>query len=103
MAASAEVTYIKFQPESANTLGTVVDLVRRILHADATSIISFSLADETVTWQAASGFRAHLIDAQHQLAQPITNKLAQRALTADSVMILEGIGVRDELPAGDFP
>ena len=103
MAASAEITYNHSQPESATTLGTIVDLVRRILHADATSIITFSLADETVTWQAASGFRAHAIDAQHQLVQPITNKLAQRALTADSVTILEGIGVHDELPAGDFP
>jgi two-component system NtrC family sensor kinase len=103
MAASAEVTYIRSQPESANTLDRIVDLVRRILRADVTSVVSFSLVDETITWKAASGFRAHVIDAQHPLVQPITNKLAQRALTAESLMILEGIGVRDELPASDFP
>ena len=102
MAAPAEVTYKPSQPESATTLRTIVELVRRITHADVTSVVSFSPSDETITWQAASGFRVHVIDEDHPLVRPVTNKIGQRALQTDSLIILEGIGVRDEFPASDF-
>jgi PAS domain S-box-containing protein len=103
MAASAEVIHAPTQPESASTLRTIVELVRRIMHADVTSIVSFSLADKTITWKAASGFRAHLVDEDHPLVRPITNKIAQQPLTTDSMMIFEGIGVTDEIPGSEFP
>ena len=102
MAAPAEVTYKPSQPESATTLRTIVELVRRITHADVTSVVSFSPSDETITWQAASGFRVHVIDEDHPLVRPVTNKVGQRALQTDSLIILEGIGMRDEFPASDF-
>ena len=92
MAAPAEVINLPDQPESASTLRTIVELVRRIMRADVTSIVSFSLSEKTITWKAASGFREHLIDDGHPLVRPITNQIAQRALTADSVMTFEGIG-----------
>ncbi len=103
MAAPAEVINAPDQPESASTLRTIVELVRRIMRADVTSIVSFSLAEKTITWKAASGFREHLIDDDHPLVRPITNEIAQRALTADSVMTFEGIGSEEVLPAGEFP
>jgi len=103
MTAPAEVTYAPTQPESASTLRTIVDLVRRIMHADVTSIVSFSLSEKTITWKAASGFRAHVIDDDHPLVRPITNKIAQRALSADWVMTFEGIGAGGELAAHEFP
>ncbi|PYS43761.1 MAG: hypothetical protein DMF71_06190 [Acidobacteria bacterium] len=102
MAAPAEVTQISSLLESATTLGTIVDLVRRITHADTTSVVSFSLAEKTMTWEAASGFRAHVIDDGHPLIRPMTNRIAERALMIDEVRILESIG-SPEFPAEDFP
>ena len=57
MAVAIDVTHRETsQPESATTLGTIVDLVRRITHADTTSVVSFSQIDNTITWEAAAGF-----------------------------------------------
>jgi two-component system NtrC family sensor kinase len=103
MTASAEVIHSANQTESAATLRTIVDLVRRITRADVTSIVSFSLAEKTITWRAASGFRAHIIDDDHPLVRPITKEIAQGPLTADSLMILERIGAPKGLPASEFP
>ena len=103
MAAPAEVAQIPSPPESATTLSTIVDLVRRITHADVTSLLSFSLGDKTVTWKAASGFRTYTVDDTNPRSYPIANRPSQRALEADSAMILQGIGVNPELPAVDFP
>jgi two-component system NtrC family sensor kinase len=103
MAASAEVIHAPTQPESATTLHTIVELVHRIMHADLTSVVSFSLSESTITWKVASGLRAHAIDDEHPLVRPITNEVARRAIAANTTLVLEGIGVRDEFPAKDFP
>jgi len=103
MTAPAEVTYAPAHPESATTLRTIVDLVRRITRADVISILGFSIADKTVTWKAASGFRTYTVDHTNPRSYPITNRPSQYALEADSVKVLQGIGVRPELPAADFP
>ncbi len=104
MAVSIEVNDAQTsQSESAATLRTIVELARRITHADVASVVSFSLADKTITWRAVSGFRAHAIDDTQTLVQPIPSELARRAVNADSVLVLKGIGVRDELPADEFP
>ena len=102
MAAPAEATPSRFQPERASTLQTIVDLVRRTMHADVASIVSFSLAENTVTWKAGSGLRTHVIDDEHPLVQPITNEVARRSIAANATAVIEGIGVRDEFPARDF-
>jgi len=103
MTAPAEVTYAPAHPESATTLRTIVDLVRHITHADVISILGFSIADKTVTWKAASGFRTYTVDHTNPRSYPIANLPSQYALEADSVKVLQGIGVRPELPAADFP
>src|SRR5712691_451372 len=102
MAVPAEPTPAKPRPESASTLQTIVELVRRTMHADVASIVSFSLTENTITWKAASGLRAHVIDDEHPLVQPITNDLARRSIAANATTVVEGIGVRDEFPAKDF-
>ena len=102
MAAPAEATPASFQPESASTLQTIVELVRRTMHADVASIVSFSLTENTIRWKAASGLRAHVVDDDNPLVQPITNDVARRLIAADATAVVEGIGVRDEFPARDF-
>src|SRR4030081_40592 len=102
MAAPAEVTQISSQPESAPTLRTIVELVRRMMRADVASVVGYSLADETITWKAASGFRAHVIDEEHPLVRPITNEIAQEPLTTDSLLILTGIGTHEGVSATEF-
>src|SRR5260370_23329527 len=103
MAATAEGTHVQSRPESATTLRTIVELVRRITRADVTSIVSLSATDKTITWKAASGFRAHVIDEEHQLVQPLAAGVAGPALETDSIMILQGMGTSNEFPANEFP
>src|SRR5437879_906816 len=104
MAASIEVNYAQTShTESATTLRTTVELVRRITHADVISIVSFSLAEKTMTWRAASGLQSHVIDDQRPLTRPLTNRIANRALTANGVMILAGLGENPDFPAENFP
>src|SRR5712692_1524470 len=104
MAASIEVNFAQTShPESATTLRTIVELVRRITHADVISIVSFSLAEKTMTWKAASGFQSQVIDDQRPLIRSLTNRIANRALTANDVMILEGLGENPNFPAENFP
>jgi PAS domain S-box-containing protein len=102
MAAAIDVTHRETsQTESATTLGTIVDLVRRITHADTTSVVSFSQIDNTITWEAASGFTT--VDIARPTTQQLNNVLADRVLAADSVVIVQGIGRRDGYPAEEFP
>src|SRR5260370_17050599 len=103
MAVPAEAAPVQSRPQSATTLHTIVELVRRIMHADVTSVVSFSLSESTITWKVASGLRAHVIDAEHPLVRPITNEAGRRALAAQTTLVLEGIGVCEEFPAKDFP
>jgi two-component system NtrC family sensor kinase len=103
MTAPAEVSYVPTPPESATTLGTIVDLVRRIMHADVASIVSFSMVDETITWQAISGFRAHALDELRPFIHPQASALVKQALTAKTVGVLKGIGTRGDVPAESFP
>jgi PAS domain S-box-containing protein len=103
MTSAAEVIHAPRQTESATTLRTLVELVRRILHADVVSLVHFSLSAESITWKAASGFRAHLIDDAHSLVMPLTNELFRRSIAANETVVLDGIGLRPELPASGFP
>src|SRR6266480_3085413 len=103
MAASAPRTPVQEQSKSATTLSTIVDLVRRIMHADVTSIVSFSLSDKTVGWEAASGFRNFSLEDANLPRKPIADTPLQLALEADSVTIVQGIGVDPKLPATAFP
>jgi len=103
MAVPAEAAPVQSRPQSATTLHTIVELVRRIMHADVTSVVRFSLADESITLMVASGMRAHLIDRDHPLVKLITTEVARRAIAARTTLVLEGIGGCDEFPGEDFP
>src|SRR5574341_925209 len=90
------------QPESATTLSTIVELVRRITHADTTSIVRLSASDNAIIWKAASGFRTQLVDPERPLTQRLSSSV-ESSLATGSVFILQGIGASDDLPASDFP
>jgi PAS domain S-box-containing protein len=103
MAAAIDVTHVETsQPESATTLRTIVELVRRIMKADTATILGFSLADEKVTWKAASGFTTD-IDYSEPVFRPAGSAMARRALENNTIAIMQGIGTRPEFPAEEFP
>jgi PAS domain S-box-containing protein len=89
------------QPGSAKTLGTVVETVRRVMRADTASVAAFSLAERTITWKGLSGFREH--DGGGEIVVPLRGLAAEHAASADALLILEGVGVSDALPASEFP
>jgi PAS domain S-box-containing protein len=102
MSAPAEGTGANPRPEFSPSLQTIVELVRRIMHADVASILGFSLIDETVTWKAASGFSV-AIDYLQPVFRPLGSTIARRAYEENTIGILQGIGTRPEFPAESFP
>jgi two-component system, NtrC family, sensor kinase len=88
--------------ESATTLRTMADTVRRIMRADTTSIASFSLPERSVIWKAASGFRSQA-KAEADLVVPLAGNFFERIAVADELVIIKGIGIHDEFPLTDFP
>lgn len=102
MAASPEAPATNSRPEFAPALQTIVELVRRIMNADVASILGYSLIDETVRWKAASGFTTQ-VDYQQPVFRPLGSEIAKRALSDQTVGILQGIGRRADYPQTDFP
>jgi len=90
-------------PESATTLRTVVETVRRVMRSDTAAVASLARTEQTITWKATSGFRAHAEVAEQELAMPLSGAIAERAANTDELLVLEGIGARDDLPAAEFP
>jgi two-component system NtrC family sensor kinase len=90
-------------PESAAALRTVVETVRRVMRADTTSVAIFSLADKTIVWQALSGFRSHQSAGARGITMPLRGHSYEQAAASGNLTIIEGIGVRDDLPPEDFP
>jgi PAS domain S-box-containing protein len=95
------VQAIGARTESAAALHTVVETVRRVMYADTAAVASFSLADKTITWKATSGFRTR--PGAQEFVMPLAGPIAERAATTEELLLLEGIGVPDYLPAADFP
>jgi PAS domain S-box-containing protein len=92
------------QPQSAKTLDTVVETVRRVMRSDTASVAAFSLAARTITWKATSGFtRSRGAGDDGEIVAPLRGTLAERAAASEGLMILEGIGVSDELSVEAFP
>ncbi len=81
---------------------TIVELVRRIMHADVASILGYSLTDKAVRWKAASGFTVD-VDYSKPVSRPLGSILAWRAHDGETVSILHGIGKSPEFPAEQFP
>jgi len=81
----------------------MAETVRRIMRADTTSVASFSLADQTTTWKATSGFRSRTAEEQ-PIVMPLRGNFLNKLVgSEDALVIINGIGVRDEFPASDFP
>lgn len=88
--------------ESATTLRTMADTVRRIMRADTTGVASFSLADKIVRWKATSGFLSRA-GSDDEIIVTIRGNFLERAARAEEFMVINGIGLRDEFPVTDFP
>jgi two-component system NtrC family sensor kinase len=102
MTATSGATSTDLRPEFAPALQTIVELVRRIMHADVASILSYSLIDETVRWKAASGFTVS-VDYSQPIFRPLGSEIARRAFEAGTVGIIQGIGSRPEFAEKEFP
>jgi two-component system, NtrC family, sensor kinase len=89
--------------ESAATLRTVVETVRRVASADTASVAVFSLAAKTIVWQAMSGFRSPSLAPVTGITLPLRGHSYEQAAASGKLTIIEGIGVRPDLPAEDFP
>jgi two-component system, NtrC family, sensor kinase len=87
--------------ETAATLKTVVETVRRVMRADTASVASFSLAERTITWHAMSGFQT-LGAEGGEVVNPLRGEFAERAAEADED-IIEVRGLAGDLPASEFP
>jgi two-component system NtrC family sensor kinase len=89
--------------ESAATLRTVVETVRRVVRADTASVAVFSLAEKTIVWQAMSGFRSQSLATVPGITLPLRGHSYEQAAASGKLTIIEGIGVHPDLPAEDFP
>src|SRR4030095_16505457 len=95
MTATSGATSTDPRPEFAPALQTIVELVRRIMHADVASILGYSFIDETVRWKPASGFTVP-VDYSQPVFRPVGSEIALRAFEAGTVGIVQGIGSRPE-------
>lgn len=89
------------QNESTTTLRTMADTVRRIMRADTASVASFSLADQTVTWKATSGFRSRASE-ERDIVLPVRGNFLALVAATDELTIIKGIGMSEEFPIQDF-
>lgn len=89
--------------ESVATLRTMVEMVRRIMRADTTSIASFSLTDKTISLKATSGFGAPQPTIKSEIKNSLDERAFEKAATADEIILIEGIGTRAEFPSSWFP
>jgi two-component system NtrC family sensor kinase len=83
----------------AGYLHTVVQMVRRIVRADAASLVSFSPTDNQTTWRSTSGFSSQL---EGTITVNALKAFLDETRTGEPVF-LEGIGKSTSLPAADFP
>src|SRR6185436_19346337 len=102
MTANSGATSTDPRPEFAPALQTIVELVRRIMHADVASILGYTLSDQTVRWKAASGFTVP-VDYSKPVFRPLGSRLALHAHGGKTVSVLQGIGKSPEFPAEEFP
>lgn len=78
------------QLESITTLRTVAEIVRGIVHADTSSIVSISLAEQTVTWKATSGLFYHTNESQDEIVSPLPLAF-EKGTRQDEIVIIEKI------------
>jgi two-component system NtrC family sensor kinase len=99
MKTSTESIHVVAAPtEGAQTLRSIVEIIRTLMLADVASILGFSLDDETVSWKAAAGFRSPDIDYGKKQRRPDSIALALQALVENRVVVYEGAGSTSNLP-----
>ncbi len=99
MKTSTESIHVIATPEEgAQTLRSIVEIIRTLLHADVASIHGISLDDETVYWKAAAGFRSPNIDYEETQRRPDSIALTLQALGENRVVVYEGTGSTAQLP-----
>jgi two-component system NtrC family sensor kinase len=91
------------QQDSAATLRTVVEMVRRTMRADTTSVATFSIPQRTITWKMLSGFHTRENSTGELVFHLQEGGAYERAAEIEEIMLVEGIGRTDALPASDFP
>jgi PAS domain S-box-containing protein len=91
------------QQDSAATLRTVVEMVRRTMRADTTSVATFSIPQRTITWKMLSGFRTRENSTEELVFHLKEGAVYTRAAEIEEIMLVKGIGRTDALPASDFP
>ncbi|HYN86029.1 MAG TPA: ATP-binding protein [Pyrinomonadaceae bacterium] len=89
--------------QSATTLRTVADTVRRVMRADTASVASFSLAEKTIAWKAMSGFRSREGLEEADAVTSLQGEFAERLALVDDASIIEIKTVAGGLPASEFP
>ncbi|MBD0325405.1 MAG: GAF domain-containing protein, partial [Pyrinomonadaceae bacterium] len=90
--------------ESAATLHTVTEMVRRTMRADTTSVATFSLAEKTITWKAMSGFHSRGgAEQQGDVVIKLRGEMAERAAKGGEIVLVYGIGLSEAIPASHFP
>ncbi|HYE64720.1 MAG TPA: ATP-binding protein [Pyrinomonadaceae bacterium] len=80
----------------------IAEMVRRMMRADTTSVVSFSVADKAIIWQATSGLRSHAVEDASEIIKPLSGGILERAAASDKIVFIEGLGQRADLPASDF-
>jgi PAS domain S-box-containing protein len=88
--------------ESATTLRSVVETVRRVMRSDTASVATLAVAEGTITWKATSGFTS-LKDDEEEIVNPLRGMFAEQAVSAEDMTIIEVRNVGGELPASEFP
>lgn len=90
--------------ESVTTLRTVAEIVRGIVHADTTGIVSLSLAEQSVTWKATSGFLQPLHESQQEIVSPLQATFEKGARQDEIIIIEKSVaGQRAGFSLNDFP
>jgi GAF domain-containing protein len=82
------------------TLQIICDRARESLGFDITALATIDDAEGATSWKAVSGFKT---EAYKDVSFAPGRGTAGRAIAARKTVLLEGIGVRADLPAEEFP
>jgi GAF domain-containing protein/anti-anti-sigma regulatory factor len=94
---SQEISRLKDLDE---TLQKIVDAGRALIGVDMVAIATIDDSTGATSWKAASGFKT---DTFRNVRFAPGRGTAGRAIAAQKTVVLEGIGIKPDLPAEEFP
>jgi len=94
---SQEISRLKDLDE---TLRKIVDTGRAIIGVDMVAVATLDDATGATSWKAGSGFKT---DTFRKVRFESGRGTAGRAIAAQKTILIEGIGIRPDLPAEEFP